>query len=114
MANYYFTTGSGNNGNFIIARVQQSGTATDNRYYVYPANSLKFNFYLPDFPETGSYASNKDGALLYIHDIHRNEMRLIIASGSDDLYINGTLREGFNPPNALGMFNAFTASGILY
>ena len=108
MANYYFTTSSNASTpeKHLFAKVNVS-----NKWYYYsiPLSSVKASFVILSNSET-IVATTGDSSRLYIEDL-QNQSSQIVPTTNDTIRIYGT-EISPSPNNALGIYNAFTGSGI--
>lgn len=108
MADYYFTTSSNSNTpeKHLFAKVNVS-----NKWYYYsiPLSSVKASFVILSNSET-TPSTTGDSSRLYIEDL-QNQSSQIVPTTSDTIEIHGSVITP-SPDNALGIYNAFTGSGI--
>ena len=108
MADYYFTTSSNSNTpeKHLLARINAS-----NKWYYYsiPLSSVKASFINTSNNENTA-ATTGDSSRLYIEDL-QNQSSQIVPTTADTIEIHGSVITP-SPNNALGIYNAFTGSGI--
>lgn len=114
MADYYFITSSNSNtpSKHLFARIN-----TSNKWYYYsiPLSSVKASFINTSTNEDTA-ATTGDSSRLYIEDL-QNQSSQIVPTTADNIYINGSQvnnpsGDQVSPVNGLGIYNAFTGSGI--
>jgi hypothetical protein len=110
MADYYFTTSSNSNTpeKHLFAKVNVS-----NKWYYYsiPLSSVKASFVILSNNENTADTTG-DSSRLYIEDLQNQSSQIVpTTSTSDTIYIHG-VEPSISPNNALGIYNAFTGSGI--
>lgn len=108
MANYYFTTSSNASTpeKHLFAKVNVSSKWY---YYSIPLSSVKASFVILSNSETTPDTTG-DSSRLYIEDL-QNQSSQIVPTTADTIYIYST-EISPSPNNALGIYNAFTGSGI--
>lgn len=107
MATFYFSTSS--NANTPIKHLYADIELTANAFrgYSLPLEQVKVS-YVHNGNKTAS--GTGDSSRLYIEDLN-NQNTSIIVSTSDTLFING-VSVSPSPDNSIGLYNAFTSSGI--
>jgi len=106
MADFYFTTGSNSLNPHLQIRVVSTNK---NYFYSLPLSSIKFTYLI----DSTSLTSTSDTSTqLFMHDLYKENVEIIMDTSTDNIYINGTLTSP-NPQNSFGLYNEFTSSNYI-
>lgn len=112
MADFYFTTGSNSLNPHLQIRIVNTDlgeSKVKNYFYSLPLSSIKFTYLI----DSTSLTSTSDTSTqLFIHDLYKENVEIIMDTSTDNIYINGT--QTFpNPQNSFGLYNQFTSSNYI-